>query len=103
MKRPYWTTHKPYFLMYPPKKWWAFQRQGLNNWLDVHTHEVEPYEKYLGRYKHFCYYCNRTGDDLWWKLPTCRAHNWHIKNIFKPGGAGCFGCPPTEANPYRRK
>lgn len=88
--------NKPYWLMYSPKEYYHFRRQTLVNWLDVHTH--------VGNVDDACLYCNQTGDELWWYLPTCRAHQWHIRNMFSPGGANCFGLSSKHTdNPYRKK
>lgn len=87
---------KPFWLIYPPKEYYAFRRQGLSNLIDAYSH--------MGAVDGNCHYCNRDGDDLWWTLPTCRAHNWHIKNFFKPGGPRTFGVHPKHTdNPFRKK
>lgn len=82
--------HKPFWLMYSPREYYQFRRQTLVNWLDRHTHITSDG---TGR----CLYCNRDGDELWWYLPTCRAQNWHIRNMYHQ-------YPPwTGDNPFREK
>jgi hypothetical protein len=85
--------NRPFWLIYPPKKYYAFRRQTLVNWIDRHTHLC-----WQDLSEDKCSYCNRTGDELWWWLPTCRAHNWHIQNMYHQ-------VPPTAKtnNPYRKK
>lgn len=87
--------HKPFWLMYGPKRYYKFRRQTFVNWLDVHTHMA--FEEYKTSQEAVCGYCNRSGDELWWYLPTCRAHSWDIKNYMSRMRGD------AKPNPYRRK
>lgn len=96
---------KPYWLMYPPKKYYQFRRQTLSNWIDLHTHQADDHDKFVSVASLKCRYCGQTGkDELWWNLPTCKGQAWHIRNMYKPGGPQAFGQHAKNTdNPYYKR